>query len=233
MIGAWCMRPTAGQIALARRLGIGRLHLMVNDHSADRKPTAFRIDTKAREYARMITDAGIELHITSWLMPHVEFLTRACAELVQLSLDTGACSIEWDAEEPWTKAVGGLPHDQAAAMMQLYGSREGVTGIGYADRDALLPLTRRACYVTPQAYVTRTSGLQISGVRRVIDRWEAMAGTAEVIPALAAYRQPARGLVDAWAAAGRPGTVILWALRHLDSSVGRRLVDDLRAAMDV
>ncbi len=226
------MRPTAGQVALAKRLGISRLHLMVNDHSTDRKPTAFRMDTKAREYARMITDAGIELHVTSWLMPHVEFLTRACSEMVQLSLDTGASSIEWDAEEPWTRAVGGLPHDKAAEMMQLYGSREGVSGIGYADRDKLGPLIARADYVTPQAYTTRTSDLQPAGIPAVVRRWEGMAGKATVIPALAAYGQPPGGIAIAWRSAGKPATVILWALRHLGSISAQKRVLELRRAME-
>lgn len=232
MIGAWCMRPTKKQLDVAKKCGIGRLHLMVNDHSADRKPTAFRIDTKAREYARMITDAGIELHITSWIMPHVEFLTRACAELVQLSLDTGAHSIEWDAEAPWTHASGGMPWDQAAAMMQLYGSREGVSGIGYTKRAALAPLVARADYVTPQAYVTRTSGMQLAGIPSVLERWKGMVTKATIIPALAAYSQPPDGIVNSWKHAGKPDTVMLWALRHLNSSYDYSAIADLRNAME-
>ena len=231
MIGAWCRRPSAAEISTAPKLGVQRLHLMVNDHSADRGPTPFRLDDRAREYAARIVDAGIELHITSWIMPHVEFLTAGCAELVQLAIDSGAHSIEWDAEEPWTRAVGGMRHADAAALMQLYGSREGVTGIGYADRDALQPLTLRAAYVTPQAYVTRTSGLRLDGIPRILARWEAMSGSATVIPALAAYRQDRGGPVDAWQAAGKPETVVLWALRHLDSPTARRMVGDLSAAM--
>lgn len=231
MIGAWCARPTKAQITRAKQLGIERVHLMVNDHSADTRPTDFRCDDRARDYAAMITDAGLELHITSWIMPHVLFLTQACAQLTQLALDTGAHSIEWDAERPWTHATAGLPHADAAAMIQLYGCREGVSGIGYGDRGALQPLVARADYVTPQAYVTTTSGLTLPGVPQVLAHWESMACSAVVIPALAAYRQPRNGLVSAWKAAGRPSTVMLWALRHMGASSIAAQVRDLAEAM--
>lgn len=224
MIGAWCSRPTTKQIELAKKLGIGRLHLMVNDHSADTGPTKFRCDAKARDYAAMITDAGIELHLTSWIMPHLEFLTAACDQLAQLVGDTGAHSIEWDAEKPWTHAVGGLPHADAATMIQLYGCREGVSGIGFGAAHALFPLVARAEYVTPQAYVTTTSGLSLAGVPKVLAHWKNLAGDRVIIPAIAAYRQRPGGMLDAWNAAGRPPTIMLWALRHLQStSIQREL----------
>lgn len=227
-IGAWCSKPSATKVAVAKRLGITELHLMVHDDAADRRANAFVMDASVRESCRMIVDAGIDLHVTAWAQPHADYLRRACDELVQLTL-LGAHSVCWDAEEPWTQAVGGLEPEAAAELIDLAGATEGVSGIGYASRE-LDPLLARADYVAPQAYVTAApGGLEISGIPGVLKRWRERAPAAAMVPALAAYGQAPGGLVAAWRAAGSPPRVLLWSLRHIVDRPGQ--VGQLREAM--
>jgi hypothetical protein len=227
-IVAWCSRPTAAQIRVARDVGCTGLALMLHDDSEDRTAGVWETDAKVHDYCARIRDAGLELHLTAWVQPHVEWLERACDVLVEMVGEHRATSVCWDAEEPWTRARGGLPLDKAASLIQLYGIREGVSGIGYAPR-GLDPLMARAAYVVPQCYATTRSGsLSLEGIPRVIEGWQRRAPHAVVQPALACYSQNGT-LLDDWTAAGKPHDVWLWSLRHI---VGKPdLVRRLRDAM--
>lgn len=219
MIGAWAMQATADQLAIAKRCGIGRIDLMVNDHAADRAPTRFRCMKEARDRAKRVTDAGFELHLTSWIMPHLAFAEEAADSMQQLAIDTGACSVLWDAEEPWTQATGKPDYHAACCTIvgALKGCRWGVTGIGFAPWP-VLDLAEFADYVVPQAYVTEDSQLRHGGIDTVLRRWAAT--QKQVIPGLAAYNQ-GRGYIatarSAAEAAGFTGA-IYWSLRHIESS---------------
>ncbi len=216
-IGAWCYRPDADRIALARKLGLDSLHLMVHDDAADRRDNAWAMDRDVRTSCQRIIDAGLELHLTAWAQPYASYLAKGCDELVALVGDFGARSVCWDAEEPWTLAVGGLPPDKAAACINLYGARMGVTGIGYMSHE-LDPLLAKADYVCPQAYVTGATkgGLEVDGVDEVIARWAKRAPHAEIVPAFAAYAQLPADLGRCWRAAGSPRQCFLWSMKHIE-----------------
>lgn len=225
-IGAWCSRPRSSWLTAAKKVGITDLHLMVHDDSTDRTEGAFEMDAGIRGYCQAIVDAGFSLHLTAWIQPYTSWLAKGCDELVKLCGDFGARSICWDAEEPWTQAKGGLKPEVAAGLINLYGVREGVSGIGYAPK-SLDPLMARADYLAPQAYVTRAEGgLTHAGIPKVIAGWEKRASVgrqdhvapAETMPALAAYDQGVGDSVQAWLAAGRPRHTLLWSLRHIASN---------------
>ncbi len=214
VIAAWCSRPSVRDLTVAKQTGITELHLMIHDDSTDRRPSKFEIDKYADEYCRRIIDAGFALHLTAWAQPHRDYLLAACEWLTEASVRHGVRSICWDAEEPWTQAIGGMDPVAAAALIDLAGAVEGVTGIGYAPR-SIDPLLARADYVAPQVYVTaRERSLRAESVPTVLERWAARS-CATVIPALAAYAQHPGGMVAAWHAAKQPRSVILWSLRHV------------------
>ncbi len=218
VVGAWCYRPDAEKIALAKRLGLGALQLMVHDDAADRTSNAWAMDKDVRSSCQRIVDAGLELHLTAWAQPYAGYLARGCDDLVELVGSFGASSVCWDAEEPWTQARGPgmLSPEQAASIINLYGARMGVTGIGYMSRE-LDPLIARADYVCPQAYVTGKTpgGLEVDGVDEVIARWRKRAPKADMIPAFASYDQLPADLVRCWKAAGQPAQCFIWSMKHI------------------
>jgi len=232
---AWTSRPTKERIAVALDCGITGLHLMVHDDAADRTNNAWAMDSDVKESCKRITDAGLDLHLTAWVQPYTEYLSRACDDLVALCGEFGARSVCWDAEEPWTQGRG-LPLQMAADAINLYGVTEGVTAIGYASRK-VDPLVRRAAYVAPQAYVTeKPGGLEYADIDDVLYLWRKRTVPppgklpAEVVPAFAAYDQPSGGLIRAWQAAGKPDRLILWSLKHIAHRPNE--VKRLRAAME-
>lgn len=232
---AWTSRPTAERIKVACEVGVTGLHLMVHDDAADRTENAWAMDRDVRESCKMITDAGLDLHLTAWAQPYTEYLSRACDDLVALAGEFGARSVCWDAEEPWTKGKG-LPLQMAADAINLYGMTEGVTAIGYASR-RVDPLVKRAAYVAPQCYVTEApGGLDYADIDDVLYLWRRRTVPPvgklppDVVPAFAAYGQQSGGLVRAYMAAGKPDRVILWSMKHIANHPNE--VRRLRAAME-
>jgi hypothetical protein len=230
-IGAWCSRPSSERVAAAKRMGIDELHLMVHDDSTDRRAGPFEMDRDVRDSCKRIVDAGLELHLTAWAQPYIEYLCKACTNLLELVNDFRAKSVCWDAEEPWTRAIGGMSPEAAAGVINLYGTTMGVSGIGYASHE-LDPLIARADYVAPQVYVTASpGGLALDSIPSVLARWVKRAPKAQIVPALAGYDQRPGDMVDAWRAAGEPRRVLLWSMRHLEHRPNEVL--RLRAAMEV
>ncbi len=222
-IGAWVMHPTAEQLSMARRIGITRIDLMINDHSKDRRPTEFRCNDGVDDDAKMIRDLGFDLHFTSWVMPHQPFVAKACDVLSQLVIDHGAISVMWDAEEPWTQAIGGNTRDAAADIgRRMAGCRMGASGIGYADLHdhdpEVLYLVDVCDYVVPQVYVTSDSGLRHNSMRRVLERWSF---DKPILAGLAAYAQTFDGLstgpnmLRSWEKVRDTDGVCYWAMRHI------------------
>jgi hypothetical protein len=139
--------------------GVSTAVLMVNDHSADRGPTPFRLFDfdKLVAMANACHDAEIVVWLCSWVMPHDGFITGAIRQLPALREATLAELLIWDAEEPWTQATG--PRDPRAALRlrDAFGSSNmGVTAIGAAPSEVLTLADTCAVWV-PQAYATRDS----------------------------------------------------------------------------
>jgi len=198
---AWCglssLANPARDVAFAKSIGLTGLDIIVNDHSAAREPRRFdaRPTQQIVTLATMARDAGLDVHLMSWIMPHTRYIKEAADVLPELMAKTGARSLVWDAEEPWTLARKRLRYSEAGALVgELFAVREfemGATGIRYAPTAKLAPLVAVCDYMVPQCYSTRTSKADPSTVvSRGLVTWRKKFGDGpRFVPGLAAYRQ--------------------------------------------
>jgi hypothetical protein len=131
---------------------------MLNDFLKARGPTAFStfpVD-KINAMAKACRDAGIEVHLTSWIMPHDLFMDGALAVLPGLIASTGATLLMWDAEGPWCDATGCFDYAAAAAKAERVFPRLGLSGIGAALTE-LVELAKVCVVWSPQSYATEES----------------------------------------------------------------------------
>ena len=58
-------------LAFAKRLGLGRLDVIVNDHSASRSPRHFGTYNKSRitAFCQRAVEEGFSVHLMTWCMP--------------------------------------------------------------------------------------------------------------------------------------------------------------------
>jgi len=222
---------------------IRRLDIIVNDHSAARAARDFDVFDVAR-IRRLVETArasGIDVHFMSWVMPHEEYIERAAEILVPMCNELRVSSLQWDAEEPWTRAE--RPMDYAAAARRIKDSfsdlqcEMGVNGIGYTPVEKFGPLHEISDYVVPQCYATSTSGAMTptTVVPRCVRRWEKVFGKKRMAIGLAAYRQEGieghtveSAMKAAYAGAEAiegVDTVIYWSLSsvRLNSAVARTI----------
>lgn len=225
-VGAWTgsssmasPRAIRDAVNFAKAVGLGRLDVIVNDHSAWRAPTRFTTYPTVKIVA-LVHDAraaGLDVHLMSWVMPHRDYLLGARDALLPLLERTGASSLQFDAEEPWTQATKPMPYGDAAELVRALFPRAqtmedelnvmvGVNAIGYAPAEKVGPLLSVADYVVPQCYSTSTSKLDPSTVvARLMRRWRKVftfKPTCNFVVGLAAYRQSGipgvlRGVGDA------------------------------------
>lgn len=243
--GAWAAKPTRADLELAASIGLQRIDLVCNDHAADRDPTALRLFAGVSEDAKAATALGLDVHLTSWVMPHEQFLDDGLTRLRALADECGASSIMLDAEEPWTQAHKPMAYDEASDVVaeHLEGIEWGVTAIGYAEMSEVGPLLARACYGCPQAYVVAprdasSKQLGLDGIPRVLGHWSALG--KPLVVGLAAYRQADieyRGRMltveqamrssvyqathstgTGFTMARTTGTVLFWSLRQIAAS---------------
>lgn len=237
-VGAW-----AGSRSLARperyvkfavAHGINRLDIVVNDHSKWRGPHKFtlRNPDKIVRLAQLAREAGIEVHLMSWLMPHGVYIKGAADKLPLLAEMCDASSIQWDAEEPWMLARDHDGHargaERVAEAFKHLGLPMGVNGIGYASVRKMGPLAEVCDYVVPQIYSTRTNGLDPkTAPAKFHKRWTKYF-KKPIVMGLAAYRQSGisgyptetdamQSAVDAARATG-VDTVLYWSLYHITRS---------------
>lgn len=198
-VGAWATNASIltpeKSVELALEAGLSRLDIMVNDHSSWRGPRAFtcRPVDRIAKFVRLAQDAKIECHITSWIMPHREYIEGAASKLVPMCNDLGIVSLQWDAEEPWTRATKAMRRGEAAKFIDEsfadLNGKMGVNAIGYCHLGMLRPLVDICDYGVPQAYATSTSNVSpSSGVKRICQRWNDKFGKP-IVAGLAAYRQ--------------------------------------------
>lgn len=198
---AWCglssLANPARDVAFAKSIGLTGIDIIVNDHSAAREPRRFDIRPTQQivTLATMARDAGLDVHLMSWIMPHRRYIKEAADVLPELMAKTGARSLVWDAEEPWTLARKRLRYSEAGALVgELFAVREfemGATGIRYAPTAKLAPLVAVCDYMVPQCYSTRTSKADPSTVvSKGLVTWRKKFGDGpRFVPGLAAYRQ--------------------------------------------
>jgi hypothetical protein len=108
-------------------------------------------------------DAGIEVQLTTWVMPHDSWLDGALAVLPGLLVDTGATMLWLDAEEPWTQATGCFDYQAAASRLAHAFHRLALSGIG-AALEELTELAKVCDVFSPQAYATSDSQSTPAGV---------------------------------------------------------------------
>ena len=141
-IGAWTgwgsivsNTAIARDLKFAKGLGLGRLDVIVNDHSAKRQPMDFGTYNKSRliAFCQAANKEGFAVHLMTWWMPHEQYIKEGGKQLVNLVADCGARSIMIDAEEPWTRAVRPMPY---AAGGQTHG-RGAIARTLWRDRDRL------------------------------------------------------------------------------------------------
>lgn len=235
-IGMWTGRSSLAnpirdvQLCLANN--IRRLDVIVNDHSAARAARSF--DTFRESRIRTLVETakanGIDVHFMSWVMPHEAYIDRAAEVLVPLCNDLGVNSLQWDAEEPWTKAKSPMDYEAAARRIaDNFSGLEcemGVNGIGYTPVSKFGPLHEVCDYVVPQCYSTSTSGITPETiVPRCIRRWHKVFGKKRMAVGLAAYKQHgieghsvASAMRTAFAGAEAiegVDTVIYWSLSYV------------------
>lgn len=102
---------------------------------------------------------GVSPHLVTWLRPTERYLNDAASRLRALCMTWGVRSLQFDAEEPWTRhpALRGKGAAAARAFLDRHWTFDvwpcplGVTGITFVP-DAVVPLAERCHYVLPQAY---------------------------------------------------------------------------------
>lgn len=246
-VGAWAgSRSLANPqryVDFAVEHSINRLDIVVNDHSKWREPHDFTIRNVDRivRLAGIARQAGIEIHLMSWIMPHVKYIEQAAETLIPLAAATHAASIQWDAEEPWMLARN---HDGYVRGGEMVGDAfkslaipMGVNGIGYASVKKLRPLAKVCDYIVPQVYSTSTTGLDPrTAPAKFHKRWRQYFGKP-VVMGLAAYRQKGipgytqaqamQSAIIAVRAIPKVNTVIYWSLYHItkNRTVAKAIAD--------
>jgi len=170
--------------------------IMVNDFAGERRRTQF--DTFDRDRIVALADelraAGIDVTLTTWVMPHAGFIAGLGDTMRELSYGTGATRIILDAEEPWMQAVAPLGYADAAGRIRdaLAGIDLGLTAIVYCDVEKTAPLAKICGTWMPQAYVTLAGGSPTALVRTAYTRWTTKFGSPSdgFVMGLAAYNQP-------------------------------------------
>lgn len=235
IVGAWAgsssLRNPIRDVDFCKNHNINRIDIIVNDHSAWREPKDFtlRNDSKLVRLADLAHRAGIEVHLMSWCMPHEKYIVQSAEKLIPLAKLMNAKSIQWDAEEPWTKARKRLPYEEAATILKESFEKlhcdMGVNGIGYASGNKLGPLISICDYAVPQAYATAKNGMHPKkSPQKFHNRWRDKFGKP-IVMGLAAYRQ--KGIsghtqaqaiaagIEGTNALGTVDTVIYWSLYHI------------------
>jgi hypothetical protein len=257
-VGAWAgaalLRDPKRNVLAAGAAGLDELHLMVADHSAWRTEHAFSDRPKQGRRAasitdlvrvgRMCTEAGIDLGLTTWVMPHGRYVESCAGYLLDavrvLALpenDVHVTEIILDAEEPWTQAAGVTTRERNLAAGKLgalleplrdQGVRFGLTGIGYARERALDGLAAWCDFAVPQVYATTRNKLDPRRSPKFFaDRWTKAFESGEVVLGLPAYRQGpgmmAAAVAGAREVAADPNSatcsrLIYWSLAHIRAS---------------
>ncbi len=234
-VGAWAgsssLRNPTRDVDFCKEHNINRIDVIVNDHSAWREPKDFtlRNDVKLVRLADLAHQVGIEVHLMSWCMPHEKYIVQSAEQLIPLAKLMNAKSIQWDAEEPWTKARKRLPYKEAATILKESFENlhcdMGVNGIGYASVHKLGPLISICSYAVPQAYATVKNGMHPKKApQQFHNRWRDKF-SKPIVMGLAAYRQ--KGIVghtqaqaitagvEGTNALGTVDTIIYWSLYHI------------------
>jgi hypothetical protein len=237
-VAAWCgsaaLRNPERDIQFAVDTNIDRLHLVINDHSKWRSPQPWtmRDEGKVRGFIQRAQDAGISVSLMSWVMPHKDYINKAADTLMPLCTELGV-DLEWDAEEPWTKATKGMGYEEAASLIAERFKGRSFTmasnAIIYTPKKKYGPLARVSDLLIPQCYSTSTSGVKPEdAVALGVRRWKKYGFGTRFAIGLAAYRQSGikghtiqsamRTTITSAQTLEGVSTVVYWSLRQIRSS---------------
>jgi hypothetical protein len=157
---------------------VATANLMINDFSGERSECAFKTFSldKIRAMSAACRDAGINVQLTTWVMPHDQFVDGMLEQLPGLLAETGATLLWLDAEEPWTQATGCFDYAAAAERISEALPRLALSGIGSAFEE-LAELAKVCDIFSPQAYATSDSQSTPGGVVSYsLDCWRSRFG---------------------------------------------------------
>ena len=203
---------TSSQAKLVRKVGglqLTDIALMINSLSDTEFVISPARKIAIRESAAALRSINVDTHLVIWLRPAERYLAEAAAQLRGLCVDSGARSLMFDVEEPWTRnpAIHGK-HAEAKAQAivdRFWGFTSwpcplGASGITYIPA-AVKPVAARCDYVLPQAYsVDKPSNVYRPGVTQAEAHrlWSPLG--KPVVMGLAAYKLNHHGgLTDAGA----------------------------------
>jgi hypothetical protein len=137
-------------------LGVTDVALMLNQNNETSfgLPVARARATEA--VARGLRGLGVATHLVTWLRPDERYVAAAAAQLRPLCVSTGARSLMFDVEEPWTRAPGNSEANARAFLSRHwpFGGWPcllGATGIAIIP-PSVRPVAELYDYVLPQAY---------------------------------------------------------------------------------
>jgi hypothetical protein len=246
--GSWALTNPTTACDVAASAGLSYVIPIANDASAERRETTFKpydLDRLCR-FVEKARARGLEVsHIMAWAMPHARYIESAAETLLPICRSLGV-GVEWDAEEPWLKAIKPMNyHDAADLIDSHFGSVEtGVNAIVYTSASKVAPLAAVCDYACVQAYVTSTQKLRTKdgGTRLAlpedIPRWskrfrsKVMRPGQPLVYGLAAYRQKvppysAGGLMQACLRAAEGDgaeRATFWQLKSFKSKAKARAV---------
>jgi hypothetical protein len=162
--------------------------------------TAFTLpvsrERRLQEVSLELHSRGVSPHLISWLRPTERYMTDAATRLRPLCMTTGARSLLFDAEEPWTHhpSLKGRGARAAEALLQRFWKFDfwpcllGMSGITFVPAE-VKPLTQLCDYVLPQAYsVAKEGTVYRPGVtqRKAYELWSGFG--KPMVMGLAAYK---------------------------------------------
>lgn len=183
------------EVALEARLD--SVSIMVNDFSNATGPTPFETHSVdiIKAFADTLRENDIDVSLTSWIMPHEEFIREAADQLLVLVEETQASQLVWDAEGSWVNAEDHMGFAAAAALIgELFADvsdKLGLTGQGRAPIE-LRELAEICPWWYPQAYATEGGQHDPNNIVNFsVSQWRNNYGNSgQFIMGLAAYNQP-------------------------------------------
>lgn len=167
-VGAWtglaAIEDPQGTIAIAKRCGVDRLAIFVNDRSFANG--GWRTYNRASIVAccQAVQAAGLRVSLVSWMRPTPEWIGDGARDLGRLATECRVDEIDLDLEEPWTVVRNFTDPEIAAISATLFASlrstfrgRIVVDCIVGTDLRALGPPISLSDGVVPQAYTVATN----------------------------------------------------------------------------
>ncbi len=188
----------AKTVAKLKAAGVSSANLMLNDFATARGPVPFKTYSVNRivEFAKRCRDAGMTVDLTTWVMPHQQFITGMGTQLPEMLDACDARRLWLDAEEPWTQAKDPLDRAEAANLIADAMPAEYplvLSAIGYARAETIGPLAKRCEIWSPQAYATTSNNAEPAKlINSSLAHWKTAFGKPRQgwVMGLAAYKQP-------------------------------------------